>query len=72
MNMGIKLVEVIHLKDFEAWGVGRENLNIIIEKDKLSEAEEYIINQMEFEEMNGTSKEGLNDFLIYEMDDFIN
>lgn len=65
--MEFTIKKEMSLDNFEAWSGGRDRLNKIIELDIVEEASEYIW------EVLGTemTETELNDFLWFEMDDFI-
>ena len=65
--MEFTISEEVSLEFFEAWAGGRDRLDRIIELDIVEEASEYIEMYMGTE-MTATQ---LNDFLWFEMDDFI-
>lgn len=65
--MDFTIKEETSLEFFEAWSGGKDRLDRIIELDIVEEASEYIEMYMGTE-MTATE---LNDFLWFEMDDFI-
>lgn len=65
--MEFTIKQEMTLEDFGAWSGGKDRLDRIIELDIVEEASDYIAEVMGTE-MTETE---LNDFLWFEMDDFI-
>ena len=65
--MEFVIKQEVSLMDFEAWSGGKNRLDRIIELDIVEEASDYIAECMGTE----LTETELNDFLWFEMDDFI-
>ena len=67
MTMDFTIKQEMTLGNFKAWSGGKDRLDKIIELDIIDEASEFI------SEIIGTElgETELNDFLWFEMDDFI-
>ena len=65
--MEFTIKQEMTLENFEAWSGGKDRLNKIIELDIIEEASEFISENIGTE----LDETELNDFLWFEMDDFI-
>lgn len=65
--MEFTIKQEMTLENFEAWSGGKDRLNKIIELDIIEEASEFISENLGTE----LDETELNDFLWFEMDDFI-